>query len=531
MARRFMILSIYLLTLLSLPFLSTPSRAEISKTSFMLALDASGSMRGGGIETIKSAAGVLIDRLPSGSELSLYTFSSKPVMLENFTSDKAKLKTSLAEIQSGGDTSLYDSIADLLEAAASHQASLIIFTDGKDSSSKKSLKEILDLVSRSQIKINFVTYQVAVKERVALAAIAGATQGGIYNATTVDELSNQFSEALRSVIASPTPTPESIPLPPRNRSHTLPLAIAGMTSVLAGLFLHLMNRARKRNSFVDRWSEVLDSYEVKKSDVTRGVEDSAIKARIEPILRRIMGDVDLLFPTSSDRTSRIALLSICFLATLILFSLSALPFLLSLLVASALFLFTLRFYIQRKSESILLAFERDLPSSLKLIAASLSAGLSFLQALETFATENKSEVARQFRRALAEIQMGTPVERALNGVAHRMKSKDLEWAVFAFSVQREVGGSLAKILATTAETIESRAEIRREVRTLSAEGRLSSYVLMALPVGIFVFLLFLRPQFISMFWEEQIGHILLAFIALSMTVAWLWIRRLIRITV
>jgi tight adherence protein B len=139
--------------------------------------------------------------------------------------------------------------------------------------------------------------------------------------------------------------------------------------------------------------------------------------------------------------------------------------------------------------------------------------------------------AREFRRALTEIQLGIPIERALESVATRMKSEDLRWAVAAFAIQREVGGSLATILNSTAETIESRFELRREVRTLSAEGRISSYILMALPIGIFLFLSFLRPDYVSVFLTEPLGNLLLVGIVVALTAAWFWLRNLVRISI
>ena len=177
------------------------------------------------------------------------------------------------------------------------------------------------------------------------------------------------------------------------------------------------------------------------------------------------------------------------------------------------------------------AFEKELPAALRMLASSLTAGMSFLQALNAFAEDDHGPCAKEFKRALIEIQYGAPVERALEAVANRMNSEDLRWAVSAFALQREVGGSLAAILNSTAQTIESRFELRREVRTLSAEGRVSSYILMALPIGIFTFLSLLRPQYVSIFITEPIGNLLLVLILVFLTLAWFWLKALVRISV
>ncbi|NCX33394.1 MAG: hypothetical protein EBX26_04745 [Actinobacteria bacterium] len=198
---------------------------------------------------------------------------------------------------------------------------------------------------------------------------------------------------------------------------------------------------------------------------------------------------------------------------------------LSLLSASI----SLRLLAERARRKLRLHFENELPSSLRLIASSLASGLSFLQALDSFSDDGDSQVAREFRRALSEIQMGSPVEKALGDVADRMQSEDLKWVVFAFSIQREVGGGLAKILQTSAETIDNRSSLRQEIRTLSTEGRISSYILMLLPPGIFLFLLATKREFISLFWVESIGQGLLVLVIMLMGLAWIWIRRLVNL--
>ena len=190
-----------------------------------------------------------------------------------------------------------------------------------------------------------------------------------------------------------------------------------------------------------------------------------------------------------------------------------------------------RFRLKSQENRELSAFERELPGALKMLAGSLSAGLSFLQALSAYAEDGQEVSAKEFRRALSEIQLGVPIERALESIAIRMKSEDLRWAVSAFAIQREVGGSLATILNSTAETIESRFELRREIQTLSAEGRISSYILMALPIGIFIFLTVVRPNYVGVFITEPLGNLLLLFTCLGLVTAWVWMKKLVRISI
>jgi tight adherence protein B len=177
------------------------------------------------------------------------------------------------------------------------------------------------------------------------------------------------------------------------------------------------------------------------------------------------------------------------------------------------------------------AFEEELPDFLLLIASSLRSGLSFQQGLDSMAAEGQGEVSRQMRRALSEVQMGATIEQALMRVSDRMRSEDLKWTVTALAIQREVGGNLSNILETAAQTIKSRAELRREVRTLSAEGRLSGWVLAALPVGLFVYMLFANRPYVSFFWSYTIGYIMLGLLVVLFIIGFIWIRKIAKIEV
>ena len=178
------------------------------------------------------------------------------------------------------------------------------------------------------------------------------------------------------------------------------------------------------------------------------------------------------------------------------------------------------------------AFEEELPDFLMLIASALRSGLSFQQGLDSSAADGKGEVSRQMRRALREVQMGSILEPALVRVADRMQSDDLRWTVMALGIQREVGGNLSNILETAANTIKGRAELRREVRTLSAEGRLSGYVLAALPVGLFLYMLFANRAVRRLLLDRTpsagspSGALIILFV-----LGFIWMRKLVKIEV
>ena len=152
----------------------------------------------------------------------------------------------------------------------------------------------------------------------------------------------------------------------------------------------------------------------------------------------------------------------------------------------------------------------QLPDTLQLLAGTLRAGYSLMQGVEAVSQEVAEPMGQELRRVVTEARLGRPLEEALDGVAERMESGDFAWAVMAIRIQREVGGNLAELLLTVAETMTERERLRRDVNALTAEGRVSAIVLGILPVGLGLFMYVGQPRAT---WtrssSETIGKILL----------------------
>jgi tight adherence protein B len=188
-------------------------------------------------------------------------------------------------------------------------------------------------------------------------------------------------------------------------------------------------------------------------------------------------------------------------------------------------------YIARKRESRLKEFERQLPDTLQLLAGAMRAGFSFMQGMETVADESTGSMRRELQRVFTEARLGRPIEEALEETATRMRSRDLSWAVMAIRIQREVGGNLATLLDTVAETMTKRERLRREIRTLTAEGRLSGIVVSLFPVVFGLFLFTTNRTYLSALFDEAIGIIAICGAAAASAVGWVWIRKIVRIEV
>ena len=173
----------------------------------------------------------------------------------------------------------------------------------------------------------------------------------------------------------------------------------------------------------------------------------------------------------------------------------------------------------------------QLPEVLTIMASSLRAGHSFLQALDTVAREIPAPANGEFQRLVAEIRLGRPAEEALEALADRVGSSDFRWAVLAVNIQREVGGNLAEILDNVADTLRERATMRRQIRVLTAEGRLSAWVLAILPFALAIYMFAVNPDYISLLFTTQIGMIMLGVAGVLLILGILWMRKIVDIDV
>jgi tight adherence protein B len=176
-------------------------------------------------------------------------------------------------------------------------------------------------------------------------------------------------------------------------------------------------------------------------------------------------------------------------------------------------------------------FENQLPDTLTLISTSLRAGYSLLQAVEAVAAEAPNPTAREFGRAIAEARLGRPVVQSLQGITNRTQSQDFDWAVMAIEIQREVGGNLAEVLQTVAETMRQRNRLKGEIRALTAEGRISAIVLGILPFAMAGFLWATNPEYIGTLFTTTFGFIAIGVGLLLMTAGIIWLRRIVNIEV
>jgi tight adherence protein B len=188
-------------------------------------------------------------------------------------------------------------------------------------------------------------------------------------------------------------------------------------------------------------------------------------------------------------------------------------------------------YLRIKKGRRLKAFSTGLADTLQLMSGSLSAGLSLAQSIDTIVREGSEPISGEFRRVVVETRLGVTLEDSLDGVAERMQSRDFEWVVMAIRIQREVGGNLAELLLTVAATLREREYLRRHVRALSAEGRLSCYILGGLPPGFLAYLALSKPDYVKPMYTTPIGWILVSVMVVLLSVGVFWMAKVAKVDV
>jgi tight adherence protein B len=189
------------------------------------------------------------------------------------------------------------------------------------------------------------------------------------------------------------------------------------------------------------------------------------------------------------------------------------------------------FYVRRKRSKRLSVFEEMLPESIDLVGRALRAGHPLSAGFKMAADDGSEPVAGEFRRVFEEQRFGLPVQDSLLGMADRVNLVDVRILVTAILIQREVGGNLAEILDNLASVVRARFTIRRQLKVYTAQGRMTGYLLAALPIILFSVLYMLNPSYMSILFTDPIGKILVL-VALSMQlVGFLWIRKIINIEI
>lgn len=187
-------------------------------------------------------------------------------------------------------------------------------------------------------------------------------------------------------------------------------------------------------------------------------------------------------------------------------------------------------YLRRRIARRARKFEEQFPDALTLIGSSLSAGHTFLRSIQMMCEEAEPPISEEFARVVADTQLGDPLVDALDRMSQRLGVRDVDWVVQAIRIQQTVGGKLADLLHTLADFIRGREEIRREINVLTAEGRISAWVLGGMPIALLVAINVINPDYSAPLFRGW-GYMVLAMTGVSIAVGVAFILRMVKIEV
>jgi Flp pilus assembly protein TadB/Mg-chelatase subunit ChlD len=562
---------------------STPV-GDSSPRGAVLVLDASGSMAGAPLDAARDAAAAYAAALPPDVALGLVTVGDRATEVLPPTTDRGRFNVAINGVTAAGGTAVYDGLSVASKLLATHteyvERRIAVLSDGGDTSSADKPTDVSAEFATERIKMDAVAFGVNAADA-DLKGLATDTGGQVLAATDPAGLRTAATDLAAAVaptvlvtadvptwlggktvsltVSVPaasgalTTTPVDValhadsraqkPLTAASVSAGLPsivyyLALAAIMVSLVVLLFGVAYRLLDRSKVRDRLRQ-LDRFTGGGPDAgphadgsalyraALAVSDQAIKRRGEQ--NRIE---DRLDQAAIDlRPNEWILLRVISTVTAAVIGAALLPWLFGLVAGAVVGLVLPDVYRRQRANRRANRFADLLPEALQLVVSALRTGFSLSQAIDALVKEGPEPVAGEFSRALAEIRLGGGLEDALDRVAVRNNSRDLAWLVMAIRIQREVGGNLSEVMETAVATMRERGQLQRHVRALSAEGRLSAYVLTALPVGVAAFMFVARGDYIRPLYTTFLGLVMLVTAVVLLGVGAFWFSRLVKVKV
>lgn len=526
--------------------------SDIRRTT-ILALDASRSMAGERFEAAKSAAKAFLAAAPEDVHVGLLTFSGEVQDVISPTTDHDALVSAIDAIELTSGTHVYEAVAESVELAGPEGSrSVLLLSDGEDEGDGTPLGDAVAAATDSRVVVDVVAVQQTEESRALLAQIADASGGRVIAADDPAGLEELFAAQAQALAGQllvtfdqPSGTEEeasisvALSTDAGTYTDTAFVALAGAADVpdlevvehgpslvgdqglliggaalalgLAGVLAMALLNA-KGPSYAQQQVAYYTGQSVKeprrKGEAEAGpslresavsLAEQVVKGDFETRLAQRLAGAGLAL-TAAEWLLLHA--GVAVVAGFVGFLLGGGPFLVVFLAVGVAVPWV---YLRFKHGRRLSAFNAQLAETLQLIAGGLSAGLSLPQGIDTVVREGQEPMSGELRRALMEQRLGIEIEDALDGVAERMSSEDFSWVVMAIRIQREVGGNLAELLNTVADTLREREYLRRQVKVLTAEGRFSAWILGGLPIAMFLYMLVARRDFIRPLYTEPIG--------------------------
>lgn len=562
--------------------------AGVQALSVALVIDTSGSTAGRPIADARAAADGFLAGLPKGTTVSVISFGATVKLLRAPSTDVAGARAVLRSLNASGNTALYDALvfgARVL-GRTKGQRNLVLFSDGKDTASRATAREGTTALRTAKASTTVVGLRTGDYDGKTLAAVAKATAGSVVEvagsaalagafATVARDLSSQYEltySAARTAVkafelrvaltafasAADTVTlltpataivREPLPPLPRARGPIVPALSApvGVGVGLAAAFLAMLlllapilvpSPDRSARKLLRRALGRPTSKEPERRRELDGVIQSSLgRAAVELAEKMPKRAAHERLQFALVRSGwplraaefRVIQTTATLAAFLLGFGLGRTWWYGAVLalVGAAIPRVLLARRIERRTK----AFLRQLPQALDILASSLQAGLSFMQALDGLMRELNEPASVEFGRVLSEARLGMALEDSLEAAAARVGSEDFTWVVMAIAIQRRAGGNLAQLMRTVAATLRERDQVRAQIRVLSSEGRLSAVILIALPFVLSGYIQLVNPGYIGKLFEVRMGQYMVMGALTLMGVGVVWMRKVIRVDI
>jgi tight adherence protein B len=549
------------------------------KRAVVLVLDTSGSMFGTPLADARSAALAFTNRIPPDVAIGVVTAGAPAKLVQPLTTDRGAVTKAVSGLTAQGETAIYDAViqaSSMMSVGDWGQRRIVLLTDGADTASKATVQSARDAIAK--IPLDTIAYHTPDTTVTILNGLATSSGGQVFAAADSTALGNAFNRSAGSFSAQLL---VRVTIPPAlsgqqatlkvsagGVSTDIPLQLAvdtrpsgplvgtkadqpgiGSLLLIGGLVFAFMLVAaalvvspmfsaaqrRKRLAQVEQFTAA----PAKRAGAVPAEPSSQVAQAALALSAQVMKSTHTegRLAQQLDRAGMrlrphewLLLRGIISLGLGLLLGFSIDP-IGGLLLGGVIGIVATSLYHRNRATKRMNLFNELLPDALQVVIGALRAGFSLSQALDAMVRELPDPISGEFGRALGETRLGVEIEDALDRLAARMRNKDLAWAVVAIRVQREVGGNLAEVLTNTVSTIRERESLRRHVRALSAEGRLSAWVLLALPVFITGFMLIFRPAYLRPLYTHPIGIAMSLIGILLVAVGGLWLSRLVKVEV
>ena len=547
-----------------------------SKSGAVLLIDASNSMKGAPIQNATAAARAFLAERKDDLPVAIVVFGPDDSVLTDFTTDSDALTQSVAETPATSEgTHIYDAltnVAEMVKDAGLERSTVVLLSDGTDVGSSSSRADALQAAADANVRIISVGLSSPQYDPETLKSLANRTGGTYVETATPAELkpifqeigqrlSSEYEITYRSILppqreatvavkagayapATATYTTPALDLTPRGTFEkswadqviTSPwLMLFVIVAVLALIAFAILTAADVRNrSLRRRMAQYVtvpteEESRLRRAEVSAMLADTAQKTvGSQRWWQRFESDVELagfrLSPLAIAGWTIVGGIAASLVTAILLQSLWGL--LIGLAAP-----FVTRWMVSRQVRKKRDAFAEQLPDNLDVLAGAMRTGHSTMGALSVMVDSADEPSKSEFRRVVQDEQLGVPLDDAIMVMARRMQSYDAEQIALVMRLQREAGGNTAEVLDRVAEVIRGRMELRRLVDVLTAQARISRWILTGLPIFVLISLSFTGGDYLDPMTSTLVGRAALAIGAIMILIGSLWIKRIAKLDV